>query len=137
MSYVLKNNGVQVAISGGWHPSLFGKITGTSYPAQVTQDYIWEHDDYWLGWEDDPASEPAPLYVPTTVSMRQARLALLQQGLLATVNAAVQSGTDADKITWEYATEVNRSDDLVTNMALALVITETQLNDLFTLAYSL
>jgi hypothetical protein len=59
MSYILKQNNVQLAISGGWNPNLFGKLTGTSYPAQVTQDYIWEHEGYWLGWEDDPL--PIPL----------------------------------------------------------------------------
>ena len=59
MSYILKQNNVQLAISGGWNPNLFGKLTGTSYPAQVTQDYIWVNDDSWLGWEDDPL--PIPL----------------------------------------------------------------------------
>lgn len=59
MSYILKQNNVQLAISGGWNPNLFGNLTGTSYPAQVTQDYVWVNDDYWLGWEDDPL--PIPL----------------------------------------------------------------------------
>jgi len=58
MSYVLKKNNEQLAISGGWNPSMFGKHTGTSYPKQVTQDYIWEQDDYWLGWVPDP--DPIP-----------------------------------------------------------------------------
>lgn len=79
---------------------------------------------------------PAPV-IPTTVSMRQARLALLQSNLLDTVNAAINQGGEADKITWEYATEVNRSDALVLNMAIALNLSETDLDNLFTLASSL
>ncbi len=58
MSYILKQHNIQLAISGGWNPNLFGNLTGTSYPAQVTQDYIWEHEEYWLGWEDDPIPTP-------------------------------------------------------------------------------
>lgn len=75
--------------------------------------------------------------VPTTVSMRQARLALLQSNLLDAVNTAIAAGGEADKITWEYATEVNRSDALVQNMAIALQLSEAQLDELFTLANSL
>ena len=77
------------------------------------------------------------MLIPTVVSMRQARLALLQSGLLETVNTAIAAGGEADKITWEYATEVNRTDALVSNMAAALGLTEAQLDQLFTLAASL
>ena len=54
MSYVLKQNNVQLTLSNSWNPNLFGRITGTSYPAEVSQDYIWEQDGYWLGWIADP-----------------------------------------------------------------------------------
>lgn len=79
---------------------------------------------------------PQPI-IPTTVSMRQARLALLQSNLLDSVNTAINEGNNADKITWEYATEVNRSDALVQNMAVALNLSETDLDNLFILAASL
>lgn len=75
--------------------------------------------------------------IPTTVSMRQARLALLQNNLLDAVNAAINQGNEADKITWEYATEVNRADALVANMETALNLTATDLDALFTLASTL
>ena len=78
-----------------------------------------------------------PLSIPTIVSMRQARLALLQAGLLATVDAAIAAGTEADQITWEYATEVERNSPMVVNLSASLGLTEQQLNDLFTLAASL
>ncbi len=79
----------------------------------------------------------AYVHVPKTVSMRQARLALLQSGLLAQVDQAIQQGGDADKIAWEYATEVRRDDPLVQNLSAALSLTEAQLDALFTLAASL
>lgn len=105
-----------------------------------------------LYWADCPSNVKAYQYqyinnsfveytfqpiIPTTVSMRQARLALLQSNLLDTVNAAINQGGEADKITWEYATEVSRSDALVSNMAIALNLSETDLDNLFILASSL
>ena len=54
MSYILKHNNEQIAISGGWNPILFGTLTGTSFPKEVSQDYLWENEGYWLGWIADP-----------------------------------------------------------------------------------
>ena len=58
MSYVLKQNNVEIIKTLNWSPRTYGNITGTSYPAQVTQDYVWEHEGYWLGWENDPLPIP-------------------------------------------------------------------------------
>ena len=69
MSYILNQHNVQLAISSSWNPNLFGKITGTSYPAKVTQDYVWEQDGYWLGWIADP--EPTPP-APEEIAAQQA-----------------------------------------------------------------
>lgn len=80
---------------------------------------------------------PPQNIVPSVVSMRQARLALLQAGLLATVDAAVAAGGEADQITWEYATEVDRNSPLVVNMSAALNLSSQQLDNLFTLAATL
>lgn len=80
---------------------------------------------------------PQPPVIPFVVSMRQARLALLQTGLLETVNTAIASGNEVDKITWEYATEVQRTDALVQNLASGLNLTEKDLDNLFMLASTL
>lgn len=80
---------------------------------------------------------PAPLVVPESVSMRQARLALLGAGLLDSVNAAIASLSQAAQIEWEYATEVRRDSQLVAGMTQALGLTSAQLDDLFTQAASL
>lgn len=101
-------------------------------PDNTTTDWT-----YSGGAFSPPAPAPAPVVIPTTVSMRQARLALLQVNLLATVDAAIATGGEADRITWEYATEVHRTDALVANMAVALSLNDEGLDSLFTLAASL
>lgn len=74
---------------------------------------------------------------PSIVSMRQARLALLQVDLLNSVEEAIANGSKADQITWEYATEVRRDDSLVVNLSVTLGLSKQQLDDLFTLASTL
>ncbi len=79
-------------------------------------------------------------YVPppvTLVTPRQARLALLGAGLLDQVEAMVEQAGGATKITWEYATEINRQDQLITGIGGALGLTEEQIDALFTSAASL
>lgn len=84
----------------------------------------------------EPEAEPAPA-IPRIVEMRQARLALLQFGLLDTVDAAITASTPAAKIEWEYALTINRDYALVTTMKAALNLSEAQLDDLFALAATL
>ena len=82
--------------------------------------------------------EPAPVVqVPQVVTMRQARLALNDAGLLATVQAAINDGSAEAKITWEYSSEVQRNNGLVPTMAASLGMTETQIDDLFIAAAAL
>lgn len=69
MSFILKLNDEQVAISGGWNAALFGEKTNTSFPASVDQTYIWEHDGFNLRWVDDP---PAPIPTPEEIAAQEA-----------------------------------------------------------------
>lgn len=102
-------------------------------------------DDVQAGWVKQPdgsfAAPPPPEVlpppIPTVVTMRQARLALLQSGLLATVNAAVAGADEPTKIAWEFSSEVQRSNPLVATLTAALSLTSEQLDDLFTLAATL
>lgn len=79
--------------------------------------------------------EPEPQYVPASVTMRQARLALLGAGLLASVDAAIGSLPSPQKevarIEWEYAVEVQRSSGLVPMMGVALGLDDAALDALF------
>lgn len=82
-----------------------------------------------------------PVVIPTVVTMRQARLALLQSDMLDQVNAAVVSmpGTagEAARIEWEFSSTVERNRPLVQSLTTALGLTDAQLDDLFTLAATL
>ena len=76
--------------------------------------------------------------VPQMVTMRQIRLALLQNNLLEPINTAISNGTDeAMKIEWEYATEVRRDFDSLITIATSLNMTLLELDDLFILANTL
>lgn len=83
---------------------------------------------------------PAPV-IPQSVTMRQARLALHAAGLLSGVDAAIAAMTEPDKtaaqITWEFAATVDRGFGMVPQLAAALGMTETQIDDLFIAAAQL
>lgn len=83
---------------------------------------------------------PVPV-VPQSVTMRQARLALLGAGLLGNVNAAVAAmpgaAGDEARIEWEFSSEVQRHKPLVQALAPALNLTDAQLDQLFIAAAQL
>ena len=105
-------------------------------PVQI--DSVWKQQ--WVVRNLTP--EELKARVPTVVTMRQARLALLQSNLLSQVEAAIAAIEDpaqrqAVQIEWEYAAEVNREHPWVQSLATALDLSEGQLDDLFTLAATL
>ena len=78
---------------------------------------------------DPSLNKPA---VPSVVTMRQARLALLQAGVLPLVESAIASmESPAAQIEWDYSQEVNREQPLVKQLAEALNLTSDQLDNLF------
>lgn len=103
----------------------------TAAQAQVTQ----------LQADLAAAQAQIPPQVTGTVTMRQARLALLQAGLLDSVNTAIATMQgvegEAARIEWEYASEVVRSSQLVSGLGAALGLTDQQLDDLFAVAATL
>lgn len=81
--------------------------------------------------------EPVASNVPYTVSIRQARKALHQKGLLQWVENSISYMSEEDKIDWEYTTELHRHYPLVQSIKTLLQLTEEQLDELFTLASTL
>ncbi len=118
------------SIKGRFHPSL----EWAECPANVTVGW-----SYRLGNGGDLFAAPVtkPAAVPEHVTMAQARLALLQSGLLSQVEAAVVAAGEAAKIQWEYSTVVRRNSDLVLALSAGLGLTSAQLDDLFRLAATL
>lgn len=88
-------------------------------------------DDRWEVIEASPPANP----VPAVVSMRQARLALLQAGLLQSVSEAIASMPgaegDAARIEWEYAQEIRRDWPVVVAIGGELGLGEEQIDSLF------
>lgn len=77
--------------------------------------------------------------IPTSVTMRQARLALLAVDKLAQVNAAIAAIPDATQraaaeIEWEYAQTVDRNSPFVQMLGASLTL---DLDALFTAAAAL
>ena len=94
----------------------------------------------WDGQTFTPPPPPIPP-VPDTVSPRQARLALLGIGMLASVEQALATFTGpqgvAARIDWEYATEVQRQSPLIASLGPALGLADEQIDDLFRAAATL
>lgn len=89
-------------------------------------------------FEDVFANEDPGSNVPVLVSPRQIRIALLQLGILASVEAWIASEAgQATVIEWEYATEVRRSHVMWAAGAVALGKTEAEIDALFILAAGL
>jgi hypothetical protein len=115
-------------------------------PPQITQNQLCSWDSQTLSWlvRDKTEEELRQEYiatVPRVVTMRQARLALLQQGLLESVNSAltVMEGPEGEaaRIEWEYANEVYRDSQLVDSLAQGFGWTEDTVLELFVLANTL
>ena len=82
-----------------------------------------------------------PVVVPSIVTMRQARLAMLDAGMLTSVSNALAAMTgptgEAARIEWEYAAELRRDHPLVASLSAALGLSSAQLDGLFTAAAGL
>ena len=116
--------------------------------AFIRDDGFWVGADstefiQWLaeGNAPEPADPIVPV-VPQSVTMRQARLALLGIGLLDDVDAAIAAIPDpvqrkAAEIEWEYAQTVDRNSPFTQQMAAGLSLTAEQLDALFTQAAGL
>jgi hypothetical protein len=75
------------------------------------------------------------------VTMRQARLALLNAGLLDSVQSAIDALPEPTKsqanIEWEYSNTLKRAQPLVAALASQIPLTSVQLDELFAVAATL
>ena len=74
-----------------------------------------------------------PPYIPEAVTPSQARMALLQAGLLDDLTAIMSNPEtpQAAKITWEYATVWMRDSAFIISLGQVLGLTETDIDNLF------
>lgn len=83
-------------------------------------------------WPEDTGPQPI-----LSVTPRQFRLALNATGMRANIEAYVAAGSQDMKDTWEFATVIERNSPLIAAGAAELNLTETQIDDMFTLAATL
>ena len=74
--------------------------------------------------------EPIPEPIPQVITMRQARLQLLEVGLLDDVEALVALDRKS-QIEWEYANEVYRQSTLIDLVKETMSLTDEQIDDMF------
>ncbi len=90
------------------------------------------------GWvlEDDqlvpPPLPPAP--VPESVSRLQARVALMQEGLLSAVEAAVAQADILIQMAWSDALEFRRDSPAIVSLASQVGLSSSEVDDLFRIA---
>lgn len=84
---------------------------------------------------DSPAEPQEDIRVPARVLMHRARLALLDAGLLGSVEAALaqlpQPARRRAQIEWEFSPTLDRNHGLVPAVATALGLTDAQIDNLF------
>ena len=83
----------------------------------------------WETMRDDEMRARNP--VPQQVTMRQARLALLNAGLLDDVEVVIAAAGRAAQLEWEYAAMVDRSNPAVAIVQQQQGMTDAQIDDLF------
>lgn len=104
-------------------------------------DDVQPHTHEWRDGAAVPIPEPEPQapVIPDVVTMRQARLALLQMGKLDDAEAAIAAIEDeslrrAAQIEWGYAHEIARGHPIVQQVAATLEISDADMDAFFTLA---
>lgn len=87
------------------------------------------------------AAERAKAAVPQSVTMRQARLALLAAGKLTHVKTAIDALPEPQKsaaqIEWEYGSVVNRNSEFVEVLGKLLGLNSDEIDNLFIAASKL
>lgn len=117
------------------------EVTPPSYNPD-SQNLVWVNPIYVNGvwtqqWRVDDmtpeeiAARIAAWRAGASCTPFQGRVALSNAGLLAQVEAAIQSADDKTKIAWEYAILWERMSPMILSLSSALGLSETQVDDLF------
>jgi hypothetical protein len=101
------------------------------------QQYI-----FWIAEGNTPQPvDPSPVVIPQQITMKQARVCLIINGLYTQINTAIQGLTgvagEIAKVEWEYSTTMERNNILVQQITTELNWTSEQLDALFTQAATL
>ena len=79
--------------------------------------------------------QPVVLPCPQEITMRQARLVLLEHGLLSNVQTSINSLPEPNKtkaqIEWDYSNALQRDNPFVAVLGAALGLTDEDIDNLF------
>lgn len=151
-TYVDSITGTSVAKQPATNGPVFPAVTGleyawareSRYPTDVPEFFGICPDDTdtqvdgvlgvyvqqdWETMRDDEMRARNP--VPQQVTMRQARLALLNAGLLDDVEAVIANAGREAKLEWDYAAVVERINPAVAIVQQQQGLTDEQIDDLF------
>ncbi len=118
---------------------IFNILENNQIVNTIIADLEFMQQQYPLGNYEQVQEVVIPA-IPAVVTMRQARLALLQIGKLSQVDAAIATLPSPQKeeaqIEWQYSNEVQRHNGFVSSLAPALGLTEPDIDNLFIIAAS-
>jgi hypothetical protein len=146
-----KQEFMRVVYKADGYPDFSVSMNPTQFDVEFLEEMIRgrviQAISFWQRWDQHPESvEEKSAFLQewrkyASVTMRQARLALAQQGFLETVEDAIALIPEPDKsaisIEWEYSATVQRSSSWVGTLAPALGLSDEQMDDLFKLASTL
>jgi len=102
-----------------------------------SQDHLITNEMVLMTAEELSIFLTPPVVIPNSVTMAQARLALLDANLLDTVITNVSAMPRSAQIRWEFSSTVNRNSELVIALAGVLGLDSTALDNLFIAAATL
>ena len=107
-------------------------IDKTKEEFQDFPDFLDGHTflEYDNGFITQAPVEEQVVVVPQSITMRQARLQLLDDGLLDEVETLVSQDRKW-QIEWEYANEVERTSPLIEAIKSSLGLTDEQIDTMF------
>lgn len=112
-----KNDGEYYKIGANYGKILEGQVVTTESAITFVSKAEYEANNY------DAQVEK----IPSSITMRQAKLALLSKGLLDIVEGAISSmNSEAVNIEWQYATIIEFDNALVNQLCEALQIDKSE-----------
>ena len=116
--------------SNGFIPKEFKPLTDKQLEAYNNKPLfgVWNGNE----WDIDEVAkaEYEKSLIPKTITLRQARLYLLSIGLLDDLENIINQNR-AYQIEWEYANQIERESPLVSIMGQTLVLTSSDIDNMF------
>jgi hypothetical protein len=136
MKYAYINNNIAIEVVESNPQILFVPHYAAQF-IEVTDDCFGGYELVNGQWQQPPT----PVQIPQEVTMRQARLALLDAGLLSSVQPAINSLPEPAKtraqIEWDYSNALQRGNSFVATLGTSLGLNEESLDNLFITAAKL